>query len=197
MERKDFAKRFLAGSFFIIGIALIVIVVFVIGIDQGLTQPKFQVSVLFKEVGGLSVGAPVRLSGVNIGSIRKIDFLEECISGRNLTVTINIFEKFRGYISKGTAVSIKTEGVLGEKFIEIDVNENAARIEWDKVVFGTETMDVEDLTNMFEETTGSITKTTEKINGMMTELEYISRKTKRLFDRIEQRVIDGTLFKVF
>ena len=32
---------------------------------------------------------------------------------------------------------------------------------------------------------------------MMFELKDISRKTKRLLDRIEQRVIEGNLFKVF
>ena len=77
MEKRDFVKRFYAGIFFIIGIFLILAVVFAIGIEKGMTQPKFQVKVLFRDIGGLSLGAPVRLSGVNVGTVGKIDFVEE------------------------------------------------------------------------------------------------------------------------
>ena len=46
-------KKLAAGLFFILGLALIVVSVFIIGIDRGLTEPKFQIIALFNEVGGL------------------------------------------------------------------------------------------------------------------------------------------------
>jgi len=36
-------KQLTAGLFFVIGLAMIVISVFIIGIDRGLTEPKFQI----------------------------------------------------------------------------------------------------------------------------------------------------------
>ena len=39
--------------------------------------------------------------------------------------------------------------------------------------------------------------TSRGINEIMEELQEITKKTKRLLDRVEQKVIDGNLFKVF
>ena len=43
----------------------------------------------------------------------------------------------------------------------------------------------------------ALLNTSAGINEILGELEDISVKSKRLFDRIEQMVIDGKLFKVF
>ena len=43
-------KKLAAGLFFIIGLGLIAVSVFFIGLDRGLTEPKFQVIVLFNQV---------------------------------------------------------------------------------------------------------------------------------------------------
>ena len=69
MDKKDLVKKSIAGLFFILSIGLIVTVVFVIGVGKGLTEPKFHMTVLFKKVGGLATGAPVRLSGVTVGTV--------------------------------------------------------------------------------------------------------------------------------
>src|SRR3990167_1924581 len=123
MEKRDFIKRLYAGMFFVIGIILISIVILAIGIEKGMTQPKFQVKAVFYEVGGLSVGAPIRLSGVNIGTVGRIDFLDEKIEGRGVQVTMNIFRRYRKQLEHGTIVAIKTEGILGGKIIEISAGD--------------------------------------------------------------------------
>ena len=76
MSKKDYLQKILAGILFIvIGILLVGGVIWVIGTEKGFIQPKFNVNVIFKRVDGLAVGAPIRLSGVNVGTVGKIDFL--------------------------------------------------------------------------------------------------------------------------
>ena len=58
-------------------------------------------------------------------------------------------------------------------------------------------VDIQELSKVLSETAQSLAKTSKGINAVLTELRYISIKSKRLLDRIEQRVIDGNLFKVF
>src|ERR1041384_3751097 len=100
MDRAEFIKKFLAGLFFVCGIGLLVIVVFVIGLERGFSEPKFQVTVLFKEVGGLGQGAPIRISGVIVGVVGPISFLDEEIEGRSIKVVLNIYKKYEPQFKK-------------------------------------------------------------------------------------------------
>src|SRR5438105_3282297 len=87
-------KKLAAGLFFIIGVGLIALSVFFIGLDRGLTQPKFHVLALFNQVGGLVEGSPIRISGVDVGIVGTIDFLSQPIEGRSLKVRLDIFKKY-------------------------------------------------------------------------------------------------------
>jgi len=112
-------KKLVAGLFFIIGLVLIAVSVFFIGLDRGLTEPKFQVIALFNQAGGLVEGSPIRVSGVDVGVVGTIDFLSQPIEGRSLKVRLDIFKKYEFEFLKCSRISIRTEGVLGQKFIEI------------------------------------------------------------------------------
>ncbi len=201
MERSDFVKRLYAGMFFLIGILLIVVVVMAIGVEKGMTQPKFQMDVLFREVGGLSVGAPIRLSGVNIGTVAKIDFLDEKIDSRGVKVTLNIYRRYKKQFEKATRFTINTEGLLGAKLIDISTNESdgndTEKLNLGKPIFGEDPLDVQDLAKVFEDTAVSLTSTSAALNSVIKELQLISKTSKRLLNRIEERVIQGNLFKVF
>ena len=197
MEKRDFVKKLYAGIFFMIGILLIFVVVMAIGMEKGIAQPKFQVQVLFKEVGGLGVGAPIRLSGVNIGTVGKIDFLDEKKDGRGVQITLNVFRKYRKQLEKASSVGIKTEGLLGGKIIAISANDTNRQFDLSQPIIGEDPLDVQDLAESFGDTAVSLTETSKSINLIMEEMQRISRTSKRLLDRIERRAIEGTLFKVF
>lgn len=197
MDKREFVKRLYAGIFFVIGILLILLVILAVGMEKGITQPKFQATVLFREVGGLAVGAPIRLSGVNIGTVGKIDFLDEKVEGRGVVVTMNLFRRYKKQFEKGSNFAIKTEGLLGQKIIEISTEDNGRNIDFARPIIGEDPLDVQDLAESFDATAKSLNETSHDINTMLKELEYASQKFKRLLDRIEQRLIDGDLFKVF
>ena len=190
-------KKLAAGFFFIAGIALIGVSIFFIGLDRGATQPKFQVLALFAEVGGLVGGAPIRVSGVNVGVVGSIDFLEEPIEGRSLKVTMNIFKKYEFQFRKCSKVSIKTEGVLGQKLVEISEDHNRKVFDLTKPIIGENPLNVEDMAGVLTKTAVSIQKTSDGVNEVMGDLKDVSRKAKRLINRVEGKLIDGNLFKIF
>jgi len=223
MEKSMFYKNFLSGMFFLGGMALLFMVIFMIGKEKGFTQPKFQVEVIFKDVGGLIEGARVQLAGVNVGIVTDIRFLEKKVEGRRVKVEVSIFKRYKKQLSQDVRFSIKTEGILGDKLVEIHSGEDGAPVDLSQPVIGEDALNVQDLAQVFssaaesftntsedfskidvvklskvlEETAQSLVKTSEGLNAILTELNYISIKSKRLLDRLEQKIIDGDLFKVF
>ena len=223
MEKSMFYKNFLSGIFFLGGIILVIGIIFMIGKDSGFSQPKFHVQVLFRDVGGLIEGARVQLAGVNVGSVSDIRFLDKKIDGRRVKVEVSILNRYKKQLNQNVRFSIKTEGILGDKLVEIHSDENGPQVDLSQPVIGEDPLDVQDLAQVFsnaaesftntsndfskvdvvrlskvlEETARSLVITSKGLNTILTELNYISIKSKRLLDRLEQKIIDGDLFKVF
>jgi len=223
MEKSMFYKNFLSGMFFLGGVALIFVIIFMIGKERGFTQPKFQVEVLFRDVGGLIEGARVQLAGVNVGTVSDIRFLDKKVNGRRVKVEVSIFNRYKKQLGQNVRFSIKTEGILGDKLVEIHSDEDGAQVDLSQPVIGEDALNVQDLAQVFssaaesftntsedfskvdvvklskvlEETAQSLVVTSKGLNVILTELNYISIKSKRLLDRLEQKIIDGDLFKVF
>lgn len=197
MHNKESIKKISAGVFFIIGVILIFMIVLMIGMEKGSTQPKFQVTVVFKQVGGLSVGAAVRLSGVDVGNVSSVDFLDQKIQGRGVRVVLNIFKKYRKQIEYCSIYSIKAVNILGEKVVDIQPPGEVKICDLVKPIIGFDPLDVQDFAESFENTAVSLTKMTNEINSLIGDFQYFSKTSKRVLDRIEDKLIEGNLIKVF
>ena len=190
-------KKIAAGLFFIIGLGLIAMIIFFIGLDRGLTQPKFRVIVLFNQVGGLAEGSPIRISGVNVGVVGAVDFLSQPIEGRSLKVRLDIFKKYEFEFRKCSRISIRTEGVLGQKLIEISEDRSLKAFDPAAIIIGEDPLNVEDMAAVITSTAVALQDTSHRLQDVLHEWKYISVKTKKLLNRIDERLLEGNLFKVF
>ncbi|HQP09747.1 MAG TPA: MlaD family protein, partial [Candidatus Omnitrophota bacterium] len=164
METREFKIKFFTGAFFLIGLGMIFWIIFTIGKDKGFTQPKFRMDILFGNVGGLIEGAPVQLSGVNIGTVSEINFLDQEDQGKRVRVRVNIFNKYRNQLEQKVRFSIKTEGILGEKLIEIAVSEDGQKVNFLKAAIGEDPINVQDLAHVFADAAESFTLTSQVFN---------------------------------
>lgn len=105
------------GLFVFIGTVLIVLSIFLIGNKEKLFVQTIEVRTYFQTIEGLRKGAPVWLSGYNIGSVRDVSLAADT-TGR-VEVRMYIDNDVRQFIRLDSEASIETEGLVGKKIIKI------------------------------------------------------------------------------
>ena len=115
---KDKSSSINVGIFVLAGIVSLIIFVFMLGGDNKFFTRNYKVQTSFTNVAGLSEGASVRLSGVRIGSVKEIMFPKD-IDKNFIVVLMNVKEDGVRRIGTDAIATIKTEGLLGDKYIEI------------------------------------------------------------------------------
>jgi len=86
---------------------------------SGLFTPRITLKCYFDNAEGLRLGAPVRLSGVDIGNVTLVRIVKD----KPLTpveITLKVSTKYDYGLHRDSQPSLETAGVLGETFIDID-----------------------------------------------------------------------------
>ena len=122
---KDSNERSLkvkVGILFLTGALLAIIFAWFLGAFSSFWG-GFPINLRFNYVGGLQSGSPVRLAGVTVGKIEKIEFLKkpETFNGdeANLAVKIRVKKKVSGNIKQDSRFFINMSGIIGDRYLEI------------------------------------------------------------------------------
>lgn len=109
-------KNIYKSGVFVTGL-LVVFTVFVFTLSKvdSVFESKTHLSTITKNVQNLKPGAAVHLKGTRIGSVRKVEFLNI----DEIRISFFVREKFQYLIKKDSYVAFKTQGVLGDTYIEI------------------------------------------------------------------------------
>ena len=101
------------------------VLIFLMSGTGGLFTKKIVLKTYFDNANGLRVGAPVRLSGVDIGNVSGIRVVND--PGKQLTpveVTMKVNTKYLFNLHKDSLTLLSTAGVLGETYIDIDSSQS-------------------------------------------------------------------------
>ncbi len=105
------------GIFIFIGTVLMVISILLLGNKESLFVSTINLKTYFNTIEGLKAGAPVRLSGYDIGSVSGVSLAPDT-SGR-VEVYLNIDKSIRHFIRLNSIATVETEGLVGKKIIAI------------------------------------------------------------------------------
>ena len=114
----DGSMQLKIGLFVLISIMIFVFGIFTISGDSKLFEKKYLVRTKFNNTAGLLPGAYVRLSGVQIGTVSGIQFPENSDSN-SIEVHLTVNKEGFGRITTTSKATVRTEGLLGAKYIEI------------------------------------------------------------------------------
>jgi phospholipid/cholesterol/gamma-HCH transport system substrate-binding protein len=105
----------IVGMFILLGLAILVLTVFTLGNQKKTFVKTFTLFAVFDNVGGLLKGGNIWLSGVKIGTIKKISFYGDS----KVMVAMNIEQEAEPYIHKNAKAKIGSDGLIGNKIVII------------------------------------------------------------------------------
>jgi phospholipid/cholesterol/gamma-HCH transport system substrate-binding protein len=105
------------GIFIFLGTVFMVISIFLLGNKEKLFTTTIEIKAYFNQVEGLKPGAPVRLSGYDIGNVSSISFASD--ASARVEVKMRIDNALKHFVRLNSSAAIETEGLVGKKIVTI------------------------------------------------------------------------------
>ncbi|HEY5975104.1 MAG TPA: MlaD family protein, partial [Geobacteraceae bacterium] len=106
------------GIFIVVALLLLAGGILLMGDKTKMFVPKEQLSLIMRDVAGLKVGAPVWLAGVDVGLVREIHF-DQPTQNNEVEIILEVERGALKKIGKDSVITIKTRGLMGEKYVDI------------------------------------------------------------------------------
>jgi phospholipid/cholesterol/gamma-HCH transport system substrate-binding protein len=118
-ERSELGLKFRVGVFVLVALAAGIGLVYALGARARLFGARYTIHADFTEVGGLNEGATVRLAGVQIGRVKRVNLPAE--PGGKVRVDLSIARRFSNRVRHNSVARIETQGLLGDRIVELTV----------------------------------------------------------------------------
>src|ERR1700733_11359558 len=103
------------GVFVLAGFLVLVLFLSKIGKQHHLFGTDFELKTTASRVGGLIEGGNVRFSGIQAGTVKSI----KIVNDTTFEITFNVDDKVRPFILKNAVTAIGTDGLMGNKILNI------------------------------------------------------------------------------
>jgi phospholipid/cholesterol/gamma-HCH transport system substrate-binding protein len=162
------------GLFVLAATALLVVVIFYVTGPSAL-GPKYRLHAFLPEVDGLTVGAPVRLDGVEVGNVEKIAVAvpkpgEPQAKDRNIRVDMRIRQQFQEYIRSDSSAGLITEGLLGNRYVDIDRGYVGRKLENEEEIAGREEKALKAVVERSADTLQNLDKITQQASAVLEDI---------------------------
>ncbi len=114
--QKDINRNIQLGGFVLVSTVLLLVAFYFIGKQQNIFGTTFRISARFYNVNGLVPGNNVRFAGITVGTVKSI----QVTSDSTVNVEMVLEEHIRKYIRKTAVASIGTDGLMGNKLVNIN-----------------------------------------------------------------------------
>ena len=118
-QQRERAAKIRVGIFVIVALVAFLGVIYMLGARARLFESRYTLHAEFTDVGGLQAGATVRLAGVQIGRVSAVDLPKQ--PGGKVRVSMKVASQFADRIRKDSEARIQTQGLLGDRIVEITV----------------------------------------------------------------------------
>lgn len=114
--RKKSIDALKLGIFVLTALSLLIFALYFLGKNKDLFGSRFELKTQFRDVNGLLVGNNVRFSGIDVGSVLKVQILNDTV----IEVTMNMNRDMKKFIRNNAVTSIGTDGLIGNRVVNIE-----------------------------------------------------------------------------
>jgi phospholipid/cholesterol/gamma-HCH transport system substrate-binding protein len=144
------------GVVTIAAVVIAAITIFQVTGGRGFFWQRYSLKARFGNVAGLKPGSPVRLAGVEVGSVKAVD-----LTGEQVDVLFEVNRSYRDRITTGSVATLGSVSLLGESAVDITPSSRGAPIaEWGYVASGPTAAQIADVTQ-------SVSQGLQEINGLV------------------------------
>ena len=158
---KSNSKKVRVGIFVVVGTIILVSALYFIGSRQHIFTKNIQLYSVFDNVNGLILGNNVRYSGINVGTVTKIEMTEV----GKITIEMTVEEKAAYFIKKDAVASISSDGLVGSMVVNIipgDQQEEANVVAGDFIKTSSK-VSMDDMLGTLNVTSENLSKITNEI----------------------------------
>ena len=164
------------GLFVLVGLSVLAAGIFYVT-GSNLIGPKYRLVTYLPEVSGLANGAPVRLDGVEVGNVESIKLAQRGPNlardkNRNVRVIMRIARSYQDDILGDSTASLVTEGLLGNRYVEIT-----------RGITGRKLVDNDEVTGVEEK---AIKEVVQRSADMLGNLQALSTDIQDLINGVKQ-----------
>lgn len=183
------------GLLALVSLALVVVFAWMMGMIRPWSN-TLDLNIMYNYAGGLEEGSPVRVMGIKVGQVAKIEFdpgYKMPNSGEEvkLRVQISVDRKAAGAIREDSRFFINLAGVIGEKFLEISPGSmEKAELKSEAILRGEDPPRIDQLISQSYGLAGKIIEIIEKnegsVSSVITQLDKLItnfNKTLALLDK--------------
>lgn len=167
------------GIFALIGLLFLVVMLYMIGKNKNMFGSTFRLKARFDNVHGLVPGNNVRFAGIEAGTVEKITIL----SDTSIEVLMYIDEKFKTFIHNNAVASIATDGLMGNKVINVSpVSQPAPLVNEGDLIATSKPVDIDQMLRTLSETNEDVATIARNLKGTVERLNNSTGIWKLLND---------------
>tara|TARA_B100000809_G_scaffold221141_2_gene229257 strand:- start:169 stop:1389 length:1221 start_codon:yes stop_codon:yes gene_type:complete len=118
MDRATKTSGINVGFVMFVATVVVIIALFWVGSGNGIFQEQAQYHFMCPSTSRLKDGSRVYLSGVPVGKVEEIDFVDD-LSINSVKVTVSVAERVSRRIREDSSVSLESDGLLGDVSVHI------------------------------------------------------------------------------
>src|SRR6266700_1938226 len=169
------SRAFRLGIFIVIALLIFAGGVFWIGNKQFLFHSTYRLNAEFQNVAGLNGGAEVRVGGIHEGTVRQIQL--PIRTNEKVRFLMDLAGGTRNVIKKDSLDTIRSEGLVGDKFVEISFgSEQSPKVNDGDMIQGEPPLQISDLLNKTNEVLDTTKGAIANVNETASNLDSITTK---------------------
>lgn len=156
-----------AGMFVLLGLAILVGAIVLLGQKNALFSRNTTLYVNFSDISGLVEGAPVRLAGMDVGTVAAIA-LPSDLEKKKARVTLAVQSEYMPRIRRDSRAIIDSNGLLGDKIVNVSMGDpEVPELRPGATLKTGETLTFEAMSNSLHEAIESIRGVTKGVEGLV------------------------------